>query len=465
MPIPVSWPTCLLVGVLAIGRAWGADLTEGDLQEDGKALIHYAIHVPAGAASGSVPTPAADGRKPLGLFLCFHEHIQDVHAEGVHVVEALERLHLVDDYVVIAPKASGAIQNYTAGDRVGLGKLITWAQNAYPIDPRRIFIWGRGAGAQFGGVYALKHPDLIAGAILFSWGFQWEQKFADPQAMPDIYYALGLKDLDTHVAKVRATYGLLRDFGLHIIYREAAGFGGVTNHPATNDEAITWAHQTRHKTAPLAPADVAVLRTFSAVRAGGATSADRFRKLVDIGGAQAGAVLAPFLSATEEHVRLAAIAACAQALFGDEVATTLGKALVDPSVRIRQAVIAALTHQAIFRSAPAQHALAGLALSATADPGDRGLAVGGLVQVLARQSEGAFQDVDLFATLVTLLGDRDAGLRSRVFAFLQPLHDSAYHPEAGEAERHAALTDWQTWVDGLRGNTGLGKHTGPMQKH
>lgn len=92
------------------------------------------------------------------------------------------------------------------------------------------------------------------------------------------------------------------------------------------------------------------------------------------------------------------------------------------------------------------------------------MAVDGIVHVLGRQTEGAFQDTDLFATLVTLLDDKSPALRTKAFSFLGPLRSSAYRPDAGDKDRAAAVADWKTWVEGLVGKNGVGKHTGPVKK-
>lgn len=457
----LSWFPLLLAFACGLPAV---ELTQGELKES----FSYAIHAP-------VPPGGADaGRKKkgvpvktVGLVLCFHEHVGDVREEGLHVVESLERLKLAGDYVVIAPKAPAGNQFWDKkADMDRLTRLIDWARTTYPVNPRRIFIWGRGDGASFGGQYALRFPQTIAGVMLCSWGFEQVPKVDNPQAtLPDFFYVLGLKDLDTHVEKVRSTYGLLRTNGLKVIYREVANLGGASTNAAINDEALTWMHQTRHKTQPLSPDELDLLKPWaSAATAKAAKNDDHFAALAEVGGPHTGSLYTPFLNAKAENVRLAAIRTCTTALFGDEVCAALGRLLDDKSARIRQAAVEALTWNATFRNAPAQQALRELALDQKADAADRGMAVDGIAHVLGRQTEGAFQDTELFAALVALLDDKSPALRAKAFAVLGPLRSSAYRPDAGDKERAAAVADWKAWVEGLAGRNGVGKHTGPVKK-
>lgn len=351
---------CLLLAC-TLGLS-GVELTQGELKES----FTFAIHAPVAPSAGdSGKKKKGTATKTVGLVLCFHEHVGDVKEEGLHVVESLERLKIAGDYVVIAPKAPAGNQFWDKkADIDRLTKLIDWAKATYPINPRRVFIWGRGDGASFGGQYALKFPQTIAGVMLCSWGFEQVPKIDNPQAtLPDFFYVLGLKDLDTHVDKVRSTYGQLRTNGLKVIYREVANLGGATSNSAINDEALTWMHQTRHKTIAPSAEELDVLRPWaSASSAKAAKNDDHFAALAEIGGPHTGSLYAPFFSAKSESVRIAAIKTCTTALFGDEVCAALGKLLTDKSARMRQTAVEALTWNATFQSAPSRKALSDLAL-------------------------------------------------------------------------------------------------------
>jgi len=40
----------------------------------------------------------------------------------------------------------------------------------------------------------------------------------------------------------------------------------------------------------------------------------------------------------------------------------------------------------------------------------------------------------------------------------------AYRPDSGAKEPTAAGAEWKTWIEGLIGKNGVGKHTGPIKK-
>jgi hypothetical protein len=289
----------------------------------------------------------------------------------------------------------------------------------------------------------------------------------NPQAtFPDFYYVLGMKDLNTHVDRVRKTYGILRDAGVKVIYREVNGLGGNTDHQPTNDEAIKWATQTRHKTHSLSKNELAALRPFASVSVAKAASPsdDLFALLAHIGGPHTGSLYTPFLNAKSEATRLKAIKTCTEALFGEVVCSELAELLKDKSARIRQAALEALAYSANFRSVVAMEALRKLAVDVKADLGERSNAIDSIIYVLRMQTEGAYQDIQLFAALITLLDDEKSSLRTKAFTFLQPLRESSYRPDMSADERKSEVAGWQAWIEGLVGKTGIGKHTGAIKK-
>jgi hypothetical protein len=458
---------CLLSLLMSCGTSsWSME--EADLR-DGAVVVHYAIQIPpAGKPLNASGKKTGDLEPTLSLFMCMPEHVGDFKDEGLRVIETLERLGKAQQCVVVAPKSGAEDSKWNiARDGEGMSKLLTYLKKTYPINPRKVYLWARGAGAGFMGQYALEHPTDFAAVIMYSWGFDKVPKLDNPQVtLPDFYYVLGMKDLNTHVDRVRKTYGILRDAGLKVIYREVTGLGGPTKHQPTNDEAITWALQTRHKTLPLSANELAALKPYASAGEAKAAPAndDIFNLLAEVGGPQTGSILIPFFDAKSEPTQLKAIKTCTAALFGDEVCTALAKLLNNKSGRLRQAAIEALAYNANFRSAVAMLALSKLVLDAKADLEDRVKAIEGIAYALHMQTEGAFQDTKLFATMITLLNDPNVGIRAKAFDFLKPLRTSDYRPEGSDAERKAAVVDWQAWIAALEGKTGVGKHTGPIKK-
>src|SRR4051795_1024371 len=110
--------------------AFGLRAADLELKDDaGKTIIKYEVETPEGMAAAGTKDPA----KQLGLILCFPEHDRPVGDEILPVREALKRLGLSDQYVLLAggPQA----RKFGAADHEPIEKLIAWAKQTYPINP------------------------------------------------------------------------------------------------------------------------------------------------------------------------------------------------------------------------------------------------------------------------------------------------------------------------------------------
>ncbi|MEN9578210.1 MAG: hypothetical protein RJA70_1219, partial [Pseudomonadota bacterium] len=276
--------------------------------------------------------------------------------------------------------------------------------------------------------------------------------------IPDFYLANGLDDYPTHPPYVRSVYASVKKLGYNVIYREVPGqgqtvgdLGRTSKHPPSNDDAIAWASRLRHKTLPLSAAEQAVIAPYADATAGRAICPDaqKFRSLSRVGGAAAGAVLAPIFGAQNDTARVMAAQSAGLSLFGDAAATALAENLKDPSADVRKATFEALGIQAGWRSMPSQKALIDVATDKLWDAAERALAVAQLGVAVKMQVGGSFQDPPLFQALVTLLSDEDLALRTAAFAILSPIQASAYKPDAAPADRTTEAGKWQAWLDGI----------------
>ena len=104
-----------------------------------------------------------DPAKQLGLFLCFPEHDTPVDADIFPVRQALWRLGIRDNYVLLAggPQA----QKFGMADMEPIEKLIAWAKKTYPINPRRVYMFGKGEGGKISAEFTMTHPNIVTAAI------------------------------------------------------------------------------------------------------------------------------------------------------------------------------------------------------------------------------------------------------------------------------------------------------------
>jgi enterochelin esterase-like enzyme len=435
--------TLLLCAAAAVGAMEEMDIKDAS----GAAVLHYAVEAPKDAPGPDVTDPA----KQLGLILSYHEHDSKVDAEMPPVIKTLARLQLSDKYVVIG--IHHVEHRYSQADRVHTAEVIAWARKTYAINPRRVYDYGKGEGATMSAEFALAHPELIASAITYSWGF-----FAMPDAknpvteLPGIYMVIGMADTPTHIPMVRSTYAKAKPHGYQLIYREFDKLAGSTDHPPSNDEALTWALATRNKVLPLAPQELALLKPIASAGAARALIATPavIDGIVLVGGLQAGSLVGPLFDARDEATRIAAIASAERTYYGEDALAALAKKLKDPSAAVRKAALSALGVNARWHSAVAHEALIQFAAAANrkAAAEERALAVAGMGLALTLQlGSPHVQDIDLAKALVALLDDDSVEVRTQAFAVLKPaLPDSPYKPEDDKAARGAGMMAWNAWL-------------------
>ena len=153
----------LLAAVLAVAPLRAAQETELK-DESGKTILKYVIEVPPGIAAAGTTDPA----KQVGLILCSQEHDTPTGNDLFPVRQSLLRQGLLDHYVLIAPAPQG--RKFGPDDHQPIEKLIAWAKKTYPINPRRVYMYGKGEGSKISQEFMMTHPNLITAAIGYSWG-------------------------------------------------------------------------------------------------------------------------------------------------------------------------------------------------------------------------------------------------------------------------------------------------------
>ncbi len=409
----------------------------------GKIIIQYVVEPPDTVAPASTTDPA----RQLGLIVCFPEHDRPVGDEIYPVREALKRLGLRDGYVLLA--AGPQERKFGPADHEPIAKLIEWAKKTYPINPRRVIVFGKGEGGKISGELSTLHPEVIAASISYSWTW-WTMPVETTKAIdqqkeaPGIYMVLGLRDLSHHLTNVRDGYSRVHAKGYHAIYREIADLGARTYHPASNDDAIAWATRLRNKNVPPSAAERELLA--APVRIG---PRGYFEQLALVGGAPAGEVLQKLLSSPDAKTRAAAAKTFSHGIFSEAATTALGASLTDAAPQVRRAATRALAMQANWRSQAAQDALTGFLAADPAkavDPADRVSAADAVVEAARFQIKGVQQDAGLFQTLVAMLEDKNEEIRTIAGNALMPIRDPEFRGDLGRPERKAPEGGWPAWL-------------------
>jgi hypothetical protein len=438
------WLVSLVVSISSFTALRAAQETE--LKDDaGKTIIRYVIEPPDGIAPAGTTDPA----KQVGLFLCFPEHDRPTGDEILPVREALRRQGLRDNFVLLAghPQA----QKFGLADHEPIEKLIAWAKKTYPINPRRIYMYGKGEGGKISAEFAMAHPKLVTASVTYSWGWwRMPSELQEPidalNGAPEIYMVLGLRDLSHHITTVRDTYERTKAKGYHVIYREFEDLGARTYHPASNDDAIAWATRLRNKNIPPSSEELNLIQRSSK----GAAGVERFYSaLALVGGVPAGAVVRKLLDSKDARVRAAAAETCSHAIFDEPTITALASKLSDSSPLVRAAAIRALAINANWRSEAAQEAVIELATNPdkAAEPSDRISAVDALAYAVRYQVKGVRQDPRMFKALVKLVDDKNEEVRVMAANILAPIRDSDFRGDLGRPERKSPTGGWQQWLD------------------
>ena len=411
--------------------------------ETGKTVLKYVIEVPHGIAAAGTVDPA----KQVGLILCSQEHDTPTGNDLFPVRQSLLRQGLLDHYVLLAPAPQG--RKFGPDDHQPIEKLIAWAKKTYPINPRRVYMYGKGEGSKISMEFMMMHPNIVTAAIGYSWGaWLMPSEVKEPldyvNSAPEIYLTLGRRDLANHLSCVRDAYLRLREKGFHFIYREFDELGDRTYHPPSNDDALAWATRLRNKNIAPSAEEARLLKAFSS--APPAPVDGYYPALALVGGAPAGAVLQKLFESKDANVRAAAAETCRYGIFGEATAAALAKLATDPSTKVRRSAVGALAMYANWRYRPAQQALIQIATDKSADPMDRLNAADAIGYAVRFQVKGVPQDPPMFQALVSLLQDKDEPVRSIASGVLAPLYESAGE---GPQRRRAPEGGWEKWLTGI----------------
>jgi hypothetical protein len=423
-------------------------LEEKDLRDEaGKAIVHYFVEAPANVAPAGTTDPA----RQVGVIVCLQEHTEAPSADIYPVRMSLKRLGLSNSYVLLAVKAQGAGGGLGAADIDPIMKLVAWAQKTYPVNPRRIYAFGKGSGGSMAGQLSTLHSNTFTASISYSWGWtnmisELDKPIDMVNSAPELYLVLGMRDFTHHITMVRNTYELLRAKGYHVIYREFPELGDRAYHPTSNDDALSWATRLRNKTIPPSAEEMKLLKAFSASEPPGPVSG-YYPTLALVGGPQAGEVLQKLFQSSDANIRLAAAETCNYGIYGEETTMALTKLLGDPSPEVRNAALRATASYANWRYQPAQQALIQRATDQSLDLEARLDAADGLAQAVKLQAGGIPQDPPMFRALVSLLHEegQNEPLQAAAYIALAPIRpyinggsdEGQFPPDGG----------WEKWLD------------------
>jgi TPR repeat protein len=413
--------------------------------ETGRTTVRYIVEAPADVAPPGTTNPA----RQVGVIFCFQEHTSPPGADIFPVRESLRRLGLSDDYVLLAIRAQSPRGGLGKADYEPVQKLLAWAKKNYPVNPRRVYMYGKGSGGYVAGEFTMLYPNLITAGISYSWGWwsmpsEIEKPLDTANSAPEFYLVLGMRDFTHHITTVRDTYERVKNKGYRIIYREFEELGDRSYHPTSNDDALRWATRLRNKNIPPSPEEMILLKAFSTGQPPAPVSG-YYPTLALVGGTSAGAVLEKLFLSADTHVRAAAAETCNHGIFSEATTAALGRLLADTSQRVRNAAHRAMASYANWRSQAAQQILIERATSKSLNVDARIAAADALAEAVKLQASGVQQDPPMFKALIELLRDENEPVRAVAFLALAPIRE--YIVGGSNAGQFPPAGGWQKWLD------------------
>jgi hypothetical protein len=404
--------------------------------------------------------------KTLGLIVLHHGFNGNEMNYFGGTVDCAKRLGLTEQYVIVAGKSRGP--GWSPADDEYELRLLAWLKETYPIDPRRVYIWGSSNGAAHVGRFGWQHQELFAAICGYCGSYNFQQppenlkgRMPPPLLVPETktewYFVHGGNDNPQNSGNAARE---LRQKGYRVIFRQLDGYGHTdiwdgNGHPdkvlvdAVRDDWFSWMHALRHKEiAPTKDERQALSQMAGRLKTEKLESIQAFlAEASRIGGAPGGKAVDGALESADPDVRAAAASTVARTLYGKETVQVLLRLLHDKADSARQAAIKAAGVAANFRYAEAEDALLREARSKNTPVGERVLAIEGLARTIKLMLPGNYEDKHLVWMMVLLLDDDELAIREAAFlAFEKQVKDTFdYKPDLPTAERKAAMAKWKAW--------------------
>lgn len=434
---PIDWSTA------APGVA-GESTGELKHPATGSSVMRYRLYAPA-------TMPA---QRTLALVIAFHGLNGNEDNLTRHAYTALREAGLDGGYVVAGGKSVG--NGWADSDEASLLRFTDWLQSVYPIDKRRIYLWGYSNGGGMVAWFGGRHQDRFAGVVRYAGTKHALPSAKDPANSQTEYYLVhGDADPTVNVSTSRNFRNTLATQGYRYVYRELRGVdhGVVGPDTLVRQDAARWLDFLRHKSVAPTADDLAWLRGVATAKGDEAfAKPETWTGLVRLGGPLAWPVVVRAVKSKSPAVRLAVAEACAKTGFtADETVAALVKLAEDDDAGVRRAALAALAVRANWRDQAAQIALGRVALARKKPADERLLAATGLADALPLVCTGErCDDPALAEATLALLAADTVELRTAVFAPLKVIVNDGfgYDPAVETAEqRKAPLAAWRQWFD------------------
>jgi hypothetical protein len=417
-------------------------------------------------APSKLPEP-----RTLGLILLHHGMNGNEMNYFGGAADCAKRLGLAEQYVLVAGKSRGP--GWSPADDEYELRLIAWFKETYPIDPRRVYIWGSSNGGAHVGRFGWQHQELFAAVCGYCGSYNFQQPPENLKKLPpppqvaegktEWYFVHGGNDGPEKSGNAAKE---LHAKGYRVVFRKLDGYGHTdiwdgNGHPdkvlvdAVRDDWFLWMHSLRHKEIAPSKDERAELSTMA-----GKMKSEKLEgikpllaEVQRIGGAPGGKLNDAAMDSADPEVRAAAAGTTERTLYGRESVAELIKLLKDKSDEVRQAAYRGLGTASDFRYPEAQETLIRTARSKNTPVPERLLGIEGLGRTVKLMLPGNFEDRMVIWTLVLLLDDDELKVREAAFATLEKgVKDTfEYKPDLPTVDRKTAVAKWHAWCTKVAG--------------
>src|SRR3954471_6748188 len=175
------------------------DITKELITSNGKTRSYY-LYVP--------PTVKADAPVPLVVMLHGSGHV------GMSLVEKWKDLAKKENFIIAGPDSSDPEVWAVPKDGPDyLRDLVEELRKKYPVNPRRIYLFGHSAGASFSMEMGVMEPEYFAAVAIHAGALPANNRDLVTMAKRKIpmYIQVGDRDSFAPVKVVQATQGFLKD--------------------------------------------------------------------------------------------------------------------------------------------------------------------------------------------------------------------------------------------------------------
>lgn len=229
--------TLFLFIILGSSPVFAQDVQKQVTQLGGKARAYYLF----------VPDKLTKDQ-PVPLLLLLHGSGRN----GFSLVEKWKDLAKKERIIVVGPDAiNPQIWSTPVDGPDFLHDLVTDLESKYPIDPRRVYLFGHSAGACFALYMALYESEYFAATAIHAGALNSEDEVIVERAKRKIpiYIAVGTVDQFFPLSGVRATRDMLNQNGFNALLIEMPGHDHWYYDLAPKINAAAWAFLKEQKLA------------------------------------------------------------------------------------------------------------------------------------------------------------------------------------------------------------------------